>query len=312
MSAVLNAPDSEIHEILERGKSAIDKAYKGRQAQVEGLLDLGRAAVELKAAAAETVQGGTTYAELVSQHWGLGAATASQLLSIGEDQKLLSNTKELPASQYSLYLLSTLTDDEFDEGIKEGVVNPEATQGKIKAFKRKLAGPVEKPKPEPNPEPVTDPEDASAYLDRVMSVLPQKVKDRLKGGTDETPTFSEATLLKSRAVVEAAVETLNKTESKKLLTVFAELVAYQNEILEVLVREEVPAAIAEKKRELQEREEAITEREKVAAEGAWTIPEAKKIRSALHTDKYISEKLSPARLKKLNEASALFNRVMKS
>ncbi len=82
-------------------------------------------------------KGGSEFGRLAKKKFGMSESTASRWVSIGKNSaNLLVATKNLPSSMESVYLLSTLSKEEIQAGIKDGVITHEATQKEIKELKQ--------------------------------------------------------------------------------------------------------------------------------------------------------------------------------
>ena len=112
---------------LEAQWASADKAYaKGQQAYIE----FGQALAKLT---------GVTQ-EQIAARYDMTIDQVSHAKNVGVDKRILEksrNTRILPKSTYSLYLLTTLDDAGFEE-----LAKPDTTQAKILEYKRRLKGPV--------------------------------------------------------------------------------------------------------------------------------------------------------------------------
>jgi hypothetical protein len=54
-----------------------------------------------------------------------------KLAKAGEDERLAKITHLLPASESTICMLSRLGDDEFDEAVRTGIINPGVTRGQV-------------------------------------------------------------------------------------------------------------------------------------------------------------------------------------
>ena len=61
----------------------------------------------------------------------------SRLRQIGTDMRLVSHEKRLPTDHYTLYHLTHLSDDRFDELLESGVINPSMKRNEASAETRK-------------------------------------------------------------------------------------------------------------------------------------------------------------------------------
>jgi hypothetical protein len=100
-----------------------DKAYaKGQQAYIE----FGQALAKINATQQE-----------IAERYDMQQAGVAKLLAVGADTRIIRITnKFLPKSTETLYLLTTLNDDAFEE-----LAKPDTTQAKVLEYKRRLAGP---------------------------------------------------------------------------------------------------------------------------------------------------------------------------
>ena len=111
---------------------------EGQRNSIEAILDYGKRIYEFKQSCPGK-QGGSTFAQDVKEWLGMSNQSANHWVKIGENNKtLLYYNKVLPPSRGSIYQLTTLTDEQFQNGLDEGVINPEATQADILAYKRRL------------------------------------------------------------------------------------------------------------------------------------------------------------------------------
>jgi hypothetical protein len=103
-----------------------DKAFaRGQEAYLDWCRELALAYKEGEATQQE-----------IADRYEVSQQGIDQAIKVGIDNRLTSNTSKLPKSQYTLYLLTTLSDEAFEELCK-----PDTTQAKILEYKRRLAAP---------------------------------------------------------------------------------------------------------------------------------------------------------------------------
>lgn len=80
------------------------------------------------------------FKQMVRERLPFSARTAQRFMAIAQDQRLANPDYEdvLPHSWGTLYELTTLKDDVFEEGIKRKIVGPEMTRKNILELKRQL------------------------------------------------------------------------------------------------------------------------------------------------------------------------------
>jgi hypothetical protein len=57
-------------------------------------------------------------------------------MAIAKDQRLVSHVKQLPASWGTLYQLTRLKDDQFNELLRDGVIRPDLERNEISKYRR--------------------------------------------------------------------------------------------------------------------------------------------------------------------------------
>lgn len=99
---------------------------------VAGIIEVGR----LLIAAKEALQHGEFGA--MFDELPFSRKTGHMLMAIARDARIanVQISRQLPASWYSLYQISTLDDDQFERARLEGVISPDAKGGAISAFLR--------------------------------------------------------------------------------------------------------------------------------------------------------------------------------
>lgn len=116
-----------------------DKAYaKG----VEAYIELGQAFAELNSK-------GTTQ-EAIGVRYEMHEDSVRHAIAVGNDPRILElkrTNRPLPKSTRSLYLLTTLDDEDFDK-----LAKPDTTEAKILSYKRALAAPSRPIQPTPKEE----------------------------------------------------------------------------------------------------------------------------------------------------------------
>lgn len=107
----------------------------------EGIVQAGTRMHEFKTQS-KCCKGGSEFGRLAEEKFGMHPSMSSRWARIGENsRKLLVATKNLPNSMEAVYLVSTLTEDQIEQGIKDGVITHEATQKEIKQLKVDMSVP---------------------------------------------------------------------------------------------------------------------------------------------------------------------------
>lgn len=97
------------------------------QDSVEGILDTGRTLIDARA---EFKDREVPFAELIGDKTGrpsqlpFGYHAAYRLMTIAADEKILAHTLVLPPSWETLYALSKLSSEKFEELLAKGIINP--------------------------------------------------------------------------------------------------------------------------------------------------------------------------------------------
>lgn len=88
---------------------------------------------------------GSTTQEAIADRYELERVRVTEAIAVGNDKRFSYVARtDLPKSTYSLYLLTSVMDDGFEELCK-----PTTTQAKILEYKRRLAAPKADPSPPP-------------------------------------------------------------------------------------------------------------------------------------------------------------------
>ncbi len=86
---------------------------------------------------AKCCKGGSEFSSLCEKLFNLSPSMASRWVKIGQSSNvLLKKSKNLPTSFEALYLVSTLSDEEINQGIEDGIITQESTQKDIKKLKQ--------------------------------------------------------------------------------------------------------------------------------------------------------------------------------
>jgi len=138
-----------MNEVSNAGKwERADKAFnKG----VEAYIEFGQELAVLNA-------DGTTQEE-IGQRYQMSQSSVRDTICVGRDGRISSNTTNLPKSQHSLYLLTTLDDAGFEK-----LAKPDTTQADIKAYKESIRTPKPTPAPAPDNEGENDMAKNKGYL----------------------------------------------------------------------------------------------------------------------------------------------------
>ena len=111
----------------------------------DGVFEFAACMVELKQNS-EAKQGGSTFSKDASEWWGISQSACAHWIGIGNSE-LISNTNELPSNYYTIYQLTTLSDEDFNAGVADGTINSAMTQADAKAYKKLLKGEPESEEP---------------------------------------------------------------------------------------------------------------------------------------------------------------------
>jgi hypothetical protein len=149
---------------LRHWSSKIRRAW---QQVVEDIIETGQILLEARQALKHEPE---IWDQLVGTHEKKGAApfalsTASRLMSIAQDERLVSHMKRLPARWGTLYELSRLSDEAFELGIESGRIHPDMERKDVQGLAKEVryretvrglgsnepapAEPAEQPKPQP-------------------------------------------------------------------------------------------------------------------------------------------------------------------
>lgn len=98
------------------------------RASVEAILEVGRLLVEAKTSLPHG-----QFGEMVDNDLPFSASTAQRLMAIAADDRLANaaHGQHLPASWRTLYELTHLSDDEFDQGIARNIIRPDMERREI-------------------------------------------------------------------------------------------------------------------------------------------------------------------------------------
>ena len=125
----MNELTKPIKDIIDRGKSAQRKT-------VEGILEFGLCVSELKETA-KSVSGGSNFAKLCADEWGISQPTSSLFLGIGLNYaELISSTDKLPNNVEPIAYLAGLESVLRGSIIEAGIIAADTTQADIRAYKR--------------------------------------------------------------------------------------------------------------------------------------------------------------------------------
>ena len=118
---------------VEAGKSAAEHAQGIREAwskSVAGILEAGRRIREAK----ESLEHGEFMAMATALPFSY--ETAYRLMYIAGDSRLnLASSQDLPASWYMLYHLALLSDAQFEQGMRDGIIRPDMGHADIVQLK---------------------------------------------------------------------------------------------------------------------------------------------------------------------------------
>jgi hypothetical protein len=260
---------------LESNVSDIKSSSKWYQADqafnkgVEAYIEFGQALAALNAE-------GTTQEE-IGVRYQMSQQMVGQAIKVGSDKRLTGNTSNLPKSQHSLYLLTTLDDDGFEK-----LAKPETTQADIKAYKEAIKPAKKRPAQAANTEGEDNvanqknkgylamAEDAGLLIGNSSANARNKVKEAIQEATGINPSYASklppedhakiAAAISDMAVAKAAkgvsvedfraeIKTLSETAQQKLGRLEKTLRAKLQEEFEKAVREEarkmVPDIVAQ-------------------------------------------------------------------
>lgn len=99
----------------------------------EGIIETGRLIAEAKAALPHG-----EFLAMVERDLPFGSRTAERLMKVASDPRLSNSThaSNLPSSWMTLYELTGLDDDSFDEAAESGVIHPDMTRAEAVALRR--------------------------------------------------------------------------------------------------------------------------------------------------------------------------------
>lgn len=96
----------------------------------EGILDAGSLLIEAKA----TIPRGQ-FEDMVERDLCFSPSTARRLMAVATSERLRAYTHVLPTSWFTLYGLTTLSDDAFRLGIEQKIIKPDMQQGDLAKLK---------------------------------------------------------------------------------------------------------------------------------------------------------------------------------
>ncbi len=132
MSELQKQIEKETEEIIQRGLGFQRKT-------IESILGFTQCMLDLKEASA-IVQGGSDFAKVAEERWGISPSMASNWLGIANRikdlEKLFTTSKQLPTGIRSLYLLSTIDNKDLEANVN--LISSNMTQEDVKALKHKL------------------------------------------------------------------------------------------------------------------------------------------------------------------------------
>lgn len=113
----------------------------------DAMLAIGRLLVQAK----EELPHGE-FGRMIEQELPFGPDTAQRLMVLARDPRITAHARQLPASWMTRFELTYLSDEEFEDGIAEGVINPRMERKDATALRDAPGKPAERPPRLPSPE----------------------------------------------------------------------------------------------------------------------------------------------------------------
>lgn len=141
------------------------------QSSIDGILETGRLLTEAKAA---TSHG--DFERMVRGELPFGPQAARKLMSIAKDQRLTdrAHVRVLPSHWSTLYELTQLDDDEFEEALKAGTINPEMQRKDVPRKPRQRQEPAT---PDPGGGETSEGQEAEARLPAGVELATEAPQD---------------------------------------------------------------------------------------------------------------------------------------
>jgi hypothetical protein len=208
-----------------------ERADKAFNKGIEAYIEFGQELVALNAE-------GTTQEE-IGQRYQMSRTNVAYAICVGSDQRIVGNTNNLPKSQHSLYLLTTLDDAGFEK-----LAKPDTTQADIKAYKQAQQPPKPKAIPAPKAEPAEEPKQENdmkknsySFREEIASVWPGYVNL----SNDDSRAMKEALLAINPDILLPENIELLKTESRRYAIQFSKKFKEQEEQRAKEMRDALPA-----------------------------------------------------------------------
>ena len=205
----------------------------------------------------------------IAKYTGRGKSAVCQMITVGQRVEKFTTSKHLPEGWRSLYELSDLSGGQITD-LCSGDKPP--TQKAIKERKVELGL-----LPPPDPEPEIPVLHTGSVLQKLAMLVPARTLDGLSD-------FGMHALEKESEKIVEFIDRFNKATSKPAMTLFVEILKYQQVVFNAQLRVEAKKAVKERKEAMDAREKKLIERE-TAIEQGLPIKDKRLIQSVLHPDK---------------------------
>jgi len=121
-----------------------DYLQEGQQIAGESIMEYCNRIAEFKASC-EIKQGGSEFSSKCQEWLNLNQTTCKKLALIGENNKLVHSVHDLPISYSTLYELTKLSDDNIEDAVKSGEINPNMTRQDASKLRVKFNPKITKP-----------------------------------------------------------------------------------------------------------------------------------------------------------------------
>jgi hypothetical protein len=91
------------------------------QSSIDGIFETGRLLIRAK----EAITHPPDFEKMIDGQLRFSGSTARRLMGIAKDERLCAHVHEVPPHWGTLYELTKLDDEAFDEALKEGLINPD-------------------------------------------------------------------------------------------------------------------------------------------------------------------------------------------
>jgi hypothetical protein len=107
-----------------------DKINAAWQASVEGIFRVGQVLIDAKEALPQR-----DFEKLINHQLRFDGSTARRLIIVAEDARLSAQAHRLPPSWSTLYEMTKLTDDEFEQALTEGAITKQTQRAEVKRLR---------------------------------------------------------------------------------------------------------------------------------------------------------------------------------